>query len=211
MPRSLSQQKAVSRQPLHTPGSGSPCTSPEGQSWACAVGVRHSRGGALGGHCCRPCVYCLGPEAPPAGPSTLVCRQERTGVFWTQGRTQVRGHGERTGSGERNKILVREDEVNGNSPEVTVIECGHGWEHRGRGGKGPEMERQYGLSGPDWDKQFLSRVPVFKSAGIKPPSVWLWGTDRTGVGGSRERHRGRGRQRMKPWRCEERGWSLTLL
>lgn len=116
--RRLLSRWAVSRQLLHTPGSGSPC------AWVCAV-VSAIPEVVLGwpGHCCRPCVYCLVPEAQPSGPSTLVCRQERTGVFWTQGRPQVRGHGERTGSGERNKILVKEDEVSGHSPEVTVIEC----------------------------------------------------------------------------------------
>jgi hypothetical protein len=123
--RRLVSRWAVSRQPLHTPSSGFQCASPEGTVLGLCCGRLLFQRWYSGwpGHCCRPCVYCLVPEAQPSGPSTLVCRQERTGVFWTQGRPQVRGHGERTGSGERNKILVKEDEVNGHSPEVTVIEC----------------------------------------------------------------------------------------
>lgn len=76
------------------------------------------------------------PEAQPTGPSTLGYREERTGVLWTQERTQVRGHGEGTGPGERDEMWVK---------EVTVIEIGlAGNTPR----KGTEMKRQYSLSGP---------------------------------------------------------------
>lgn len=51
------------------------------------------------------------------------------------------------------------------------------------GHTGTEMERQGNLSGPDWDEQFLSQVPVFRSTGIKPPVCgcgvqieWGWGS-----------------------------------
>lgn len=44
------------------------------------------------------------PEARPVGPSTLVCCRRELGVFCTQVRVQVRGHGEQTGPGEGNKM-----------------------------------------------------------------------------------------------------------
>lgn len=44
------------------------------------------------------------PEAQPVGPSTLVCCRRGLGVFWTQGRVQVRGHREEAGPGGGNKM-----------------------------------------------------------------------------------------------------------
>lgn len=92
-------------------------------------------------------------------------------MFWPQGRSQVRGHGERTGSGERNKILAKEGEVDGHSLEVTVIECeGQGpWAWLGTPWERDRDGEARSLSGPDRDKQLLNQVPVFRSAGMEPP------------------------------------------
>lgn len=131
VPRSLSQQKAGvqvgsaragGRSTLQAQGPRAP---PLKESWPCAVGCLPFQRWCSGweGHGCRPCVYCLVPEAQPSGPIHPGVQTGEDRCALAPGKVTGQRSRERAGSGERNKILVKEDEVNGHSPEVTVIEC----------------------------------------------------------------------------------------